>query len=163
MSSTDSDLRTRYSRRVKNKKVEKDLKADFSRRLNLVLDESPLGIPAKGQGRQTFVAKLFGVGQKAARKWLEGEGYPEMEKSIEIALRLNVALEWLLTGRGDKRMVDQSDHQLAELLNQWFQMPEPLKTELMTYSKFLIEKLKTNPIPPGASMPGEKLSVKKPH
>lgn len=129
-------------------KTRKELnqKAEFSRRLNEALDESPLHIPAKGDGRQTVVAKLFGVGQKAARKWLEGEGFPELEKAIEIAIRLSITVEWLLTGRGEKRVSDKSDVFLAELLNTWFSMPSPTRTELLSYGKFLLNKSKEQPV-----------------
>lgn len=115
-------------------------KIQFARRLNEVMDESPLGIPAKGAGRQIVVAKMFGVGQKAARKWMEGEGFPEMEKCIQIAKKLGVSLEWLLTGRGDKRVMDGSDFNLSRLLGLWFQMSESLQMDVLNYSSFILEK-----------------------
>jgi transcriptional regulator with XRE-family HTH domain len=76
-------------------------KSAFSSRLNEALDDA--GVPPKFDGRQVAVAKMFGVSQKGARKWLEGEGLPTLEKCIEIATRLNVHVEWLATGRGPKR------------------------------------------------------------
>lgn len=119
-------------------------KLQFSLRLNEVMDESPLGIPVKGSGRQMVVAKMFGVGQKAARKWMEGEGFPEMEKCIQIAKKLNVSLEWLLTGRGDKRVLDNSDLVLSQFLALWFQMSKPLQIDILHYSSFLIEKTRVS-------------------
>lgn len=77
-------------------------KIAFAHRLNEALSEA--GVPAKFEGRQVVVAQMFGVTQKGARKWLEGEGMPTLEKSIEIAKRLGVAIEWLLTGRGARRV-----------------------------------------------------------
>lgn len=139
------------------------IKEQFAERLNRVLDESPLNVPVKGDGRQVFVAKLFRVNQKAARKWLEGDGFPKLEKCIEISLRLDVAIEWLLTGRGDMRMIDKSDKQLAELLNQWFQMPEELRVEVVNYSKFLVGKITTDQLPPGKSPDTGPGSTKKTH
>ncbi|HKJ87575.1 MAG TPA: helix-turn-helix transcriptional regulator, partial [Gammaproteobacteria bacterium] len=75
--------------------IERD---QFSERLNEALDSA--GIPAKGKGRQTKVGKMFGVSQKGARKWLEGEAIPATARIREMAARLNVSAEWLLTGHG---------------------------------------------------------------
>ncbi|MGL4526325.1 MAG: hypothetical protein ACRCUC_05050 [Aestuariivirga sp.] len=49
------------------------------------------------------MARIFGVTPNAARKWLLGEGYPEMEVAVKIATWADVTIEWLLTGRGSKR------------------------------------------------------------
>lgn len=81
---------------------ERDIKREFAARLNQVCDE--LGIPPKFKNRQAQVGKLFGVSQEGARKWLEAEGLPKFDTCIAMALRFNVAVEWLLTGRGAKRV-----------------------------------------------------------
>lgn len=84
-------------------------KVEFSKRLNMALDA--FGVPPKGKGRQTQTAKIFGVGQKGARKWLEGEGFPSSEKMAEIASRLGVRLDWLASGRGEMYSAEfKSDH-----------------------------------------------------
>lgn len=72
--------------------------AEFSKRLNLVADQN--GMPAKGSGRQGAMAALFGVSQKGARKWLEGEAIPKLSRLNEIAKHFGVNSEWLLSGRG---------------------------------------------------------------
>ena len=128
-----------------------DERIEFSRRLNEALDESPLGVPIKGDGRQIFVSRLFEVDQKGARKWLEGEGFPKLERCIIISKKLNVSVEWLLTGRGNKRMVDPADIQLATLLNDYYQLPTELKTELSQYAAYILSKYKsasTSTVPP---------------
>jgi len=76
-------------------------KAAFSARLNQVLDEA--GIAPKGQGRQIQVARMFGVSQKGARKWLEGEAIPTTARLTLVTAQLHVSIEWLLTGRGPMR------------------------------------------------------------
>ena len=43
---------------------------------------------------------MFGVTQKAARKWLVGEGYPDTAKGIQIATQANISFDWFMTGRG---------------------------------------------------------------
>ena len=76
--------------------VTDDEREAFSRRLNGLLDT--LGVPAKGRGRQGLVGTMFGVSQKGARKWLEGEAMPSTTRLPEIARRLHTTTEYLLTG-----------------------------------------------------------------
>jgi len=76
-----------------------DHKLGFASRLNEVCQD--MGLPE--HGRQTELAKVFHVGPKAARKWLVGEGYPEMDLCISIAKWANVSFNWLMAGTGPKR------------------------------------------------------------
>lgn len=75
-----------------------DSKIAFATRLNHALDLNQ--VPPKGKGRQLTVAKMFGVSQKGASKWLEGQAYPDLQKIAVIANRLNVNIEWLTYGTG---------------------------------------------------------------
>lgn len=70
----------------------------FAQRLNTALDRA--GVAPKNQGRQVIVGRMFGVTQKAARKWLEAEGLPDPKKWDRIASALNVRPDWLFYGRG---------------------------------------------------------------
>lgn len=71
---------------------------DFARRLNMACDHGNL--PPKGYGRQVTLAKLAGVGQKGARKWLEGEAFPRVWRLEQLAKKLGVRSQWLMTGEG---------------------------------------------------------------
>lgn len=153
MSSTESYPQFRYRGIVKKIKRLTSERTAFAQRLNQALNESSEQIPQEGKGRQSVVGQLFGVDQKAARKWLKGEGFPTLEKCTDIAKRLNVSMEWLLTGRGDKRIMDNLNAQLAELLNVYWQLPNQLQGDLMTYARFLLE---TKNRPPAASQAFEK-------
>lgn len=42
--------------------------------------------------------QAFNVSQKAARKWLEGEGFPKTERILQIARKLGASENWLLNG-----------------------------------------------------------------
>jgi hypothetical protein len=83
-------------------KEENRIRREFSARLNEALDD--MGIPTKDKGRQTTAGRLFGVSQKGARKWLEGEGLPHTKRIPKIAAKVNVRQEWLLFGLGPKRL-----------------------------------------------------------
>ncbi len=80
--------------------AKKDEKLEFSRRLHEACDSA--GIPS-GRGRRVELAKMFRVSGEAARKWLSGESIPDTKRLPEIARRLNVRGEWLLTGQGPMR------------------------------------------------------------
>jgi transcriptional regulator with XRE-family HTH domain len=71
----------------------------FAARLNEVCDDMKLPL----HGRQTLLAKKFGVTQGATKKWLTGEGYPTMDKLIAICEWSDVNINWLTMGRGPKR------------------------------------------------------------
>lgn len=73
----------------------KDERLEFSRRFVLALGRRglPLG--------QDAVGKLFGVSGPGARKWLKGEAIPNTKRIAEMADRLGVNGEWLLTGKGE--------------------------------------------------------------
>lgn len=73
---------------------------DFARRLNEALDD--LGVVI-GEGRQAQVARMFNVKPPAARKWLLGEGLPEVTKIPGMATKLDVNFSWLLYGIGPKK------------------------------------------------------------
>ena len=76
--------------------------ADFSRRMHQICNDKKLPL----HGRQTELARLFGVSQKGARKWLEAEAFPRWEHVIKITEWAGVTVEWLMSGRGPKTMSD---------------------------------------------------------
>lgn len=55
----------------------------------------------------------MGLSQQAARKWLEGEGMPELVRLIELAKHFKCHVEWLAAGRGprDLQLADPHPHQ----------------------------------------------------
>jgi transcriptional regulator with XRE-family HTH domain len=69
---------------------------------------------------QVAAAKLGRVTQPAARKWAEG-GLPDVDKIIDIAQRLDVSIDWLLTGDGPKKppKYSASDPHFQQMLDIW--------------------------------------------
>lgn len=113
-----------------------DIKAEFAIRLNELCDDKKL--PAKYAGRQTALALQFGLSQKGARKWLEGESMPTMETSVKIAIWGECAIEWLLTGRGRKEL-DLSKKigiptDILPLVENWARLPDGWKHYLFMKS-----------------------------
>ncbi len=102
--------------------------------MNIVADI--LGIPPKGNNRQTLLGKMFNVSQESARKWLTGESIPQTEKCIEIAKKAKVGFEWLMTGRG----IEIYDHSPeAKVLMAMQNMDEATKYQVVKISNTLAE------------------------
>ena len=72
---------------------------EFAARLNAVLDTAY--VPRKGAGRQAAVARVMGVSVRGARRWIEGDAYPQPDKFLELAARYGTTVDWLLGGHGE--------------------------------------------------------------
>lgn len=101
--------------------VDVDEKKSFAERLNIALDNA--GIPQKGKGRQLQLAALFGVSQESARKWLAGKSFPDTKRIPEIAKRLNVNVQWLLSGIGHINPAAIVKDLSSELSSSWIKVP----------------------------------------
>jgi Helix-turn-helix len=71
----------------------------FVKRLSEVLTEQG----REERGRPKYVADICGVKKQSGQKWLAGISLPTMDHAIQIAEKLGVCVEWLLTGRGPKK------------------------------------------------------------
>lgn len=93
-----------------------DERMAFASRLNEICDD--MSVPPKGRGRQTVLKKVVDLSQNAVLKWLEGNGYPSMENARQLAVWADVQIEWLLTGRGPKRLTYSSLPNLDEAVGE---------------------------------------------
>lgn len=68
---------------------------EFAKNLNLALDQ--LNWPERGRiarlGRE-----MGGLAPASVRKWLNGEGLPEVKRLGELSQLVNQSVQWLLTG-----------------------------------------------------------------
>lgn len=85
--------------------------AEFARRLNHLCDEA--GIPPKHQGRQTKLAQLLKITQRATRRWLEGLGMPSRHQLRKLATLFRCNTAWLESGEGEKRPTGMSAPTIA--------------------------------------------------
>lgn len=112
-----------------------DVKCAFAMRLDEVCDD--LELPRTG--RQTAMARRFGVTAGAARKWLLGVGMPELDKAIEIANAARVNVTWLLQGTGPKRG-DEVDTTPGELIDAVQRLPDPDGQQVFDFIRYKIER-----------------------
>lgn len=114
-----------------------DLREQFARRMHEVCDE--LGIPP-GRGRQTTLGKRFGVTPKAARKWLEGLGYPDLDKALRIAQEAGVSALWLLQGVGPK-YVAEARNQMAQRVGDIVDsLPPDERQQAIDFIRYKVER-----------------------
>ncbi len=104
----------------------------FARRLQQAIDESDLmGVP------QGAVGKEFGVKGASVSYWLGAKKMPDMGHAIIVARRLNVAVEWLLTGRGTMRITEGASRQSLALIGTFERLSPRGKGELLGYASFV--------------------------
>lgn len=108
------------------------VKEEFASRLNLAMDEQ--GYPVRGRAR--VLSKEFGVSDKGAGKWINGEAIPETSKIPLIAAFLGINAEWLLSGVGEMRPLSQTQRMGDMVQSQAGQSQgqiqgEPWKSHLM--------------------------------
>lgn len=85
------------------------------------------------EDQQTVVAKLIKIKQPSVWEWTDG-GEPSMKNARLLALALNVCVDWLLTGRGDKHPIP-SDPEAQELWELWCRVPG-IREKVLAFAKF---------------------------
>ena len=90
-------------------------------------------------GRQSALAKRFGVSQQAAKKWLDGYSFPELEKALAIARWAQVNVTWLLQGDGPKYLtrIDTRALILSEAIDN---LPLESKLSVIDFIHYKIER-----------------------
>lgn len=90
-------------------------------------------------GRQTMLAKRFGVTQGATKKWLNGEGFPNMDKIVAICEWADVNVNWLVMGTGPKKTggADIKTVVLGEALQA---LPDQDRQQVMDFIGYKIER-----------------------
>lgn len=71
-------------------------KLDFSRRLHQVLDD--MGWPQRGRIAMLKRSLREDLTENSVRKWLRGEGLPEVKRLGELSRITGKSVQWLLTG-----------------------------------------------------------------
>jgi len=96
--------------------VKPDLKImmDFSDRFSRLVEDHA----DDGHLNQNEVGKLFGVSGPMVHKWRRAKSMPKMANACLIALRYQVAVEWLMTGRGDKVIKQDGESEIISILRE---------------------------------------------
>jgi transcriptional regulator with XRE-family HTH domain len=107
----------------------------FAQRLHEICEDRKL----PQRGRQTALAKRFGVSYQAVKKWLDGVGYPNTDLVVSIAEWGEVNVNWLLQGIGPKRgeRIDSSKLAIAEGIAE---LPLDDRQQVLDFIRYKFEK-----------------------
>lgn len=123
---------------MKEKDLEEAVHPGFRDRFNDALNEYTQAAELKIT--QESVGELFSVTGVGARHWMQGEKLPGMANAVKISGILGVCVEWLLTGRGQKRPSAGGDGYLEELNAAYLDFSTTERTETLGYIAFLYSK-----------------------
>jgi transcriptional regulator with XRE-family HTH domain len=85
------------------------------------------GLPAT----QKYLAeRMLGISQASVAEWNRPDGSPTMARAREIAEKLDICVEWLLTERGSKRP-KPDDEQASRLWELWPRLDLGTRGELI--------------------------------
>lgn len=85
---------------------------------------------------QTKAGKLIGLSQNAGFKWQHGT-LPEPKHLVALAVKLEVAREWLESGRGPKYCAAPEDLLTAEIFKAVTRLEETQRMELLRYAQYI--------------------------
>lgn len=85
---------------------------------------------------------MVGVSKQAVSQWKRGDAIPGIYTAIEVAKKLEIALDWLLTGRGPMRIEEKKMDPNTQLLVVAFEnLPFEGKKEVLGYMAYVLERL----------------------
>lgn len=108
----------------------------FAERINEICEDKNL--PARG--RQTRLGKEFNLTPNAARKWLLGEGMPELPMAVRIANWAGVNVQWLLQGTLPKSQAPTTVAAALILEEALRELPPEVARDLLDYIAYKITK-----------------------
>lgn len=82
---------------------------DIGDRLNQALEDAGY-TKARHSNLTETLSNKFGVKYATISDWRKGKKCPTMKNAIDISKKLDICVEWLLTGRGRKRPGDPEPH-----------------------------------------------------
>lgn len=115
---------------------------EFASRLKAAVEK------AKLSGNQNQIGGQFGITGAFYGQMLKGRKLPGMDTAIDMAIRLNVSIEWLLTGRGQMEFLGWSDPIEREFLLLLRELPSEFREEflrLLQASARLQEPMRKDP------------------
>jgi hypothetical protein len=87
---------------------------------------------------QAGVAKFLGIKQPSISDWNKPDGYPTIANAIKLANHANVSVEWLLTGRGQRRLPPK-DRAAEQLWQVWKNLQPIEQGQLLGVAKGFLE------------------------
>lgn len=102
-------------------------------------EKFPERFPTPSSVTQKAAGKLIGKSQNAGFKWKHGI-LPERKHMAELAVQLDVAVEWLETGRGPKFVPAANDPVSAEIFRLVADADELRKMEFLNFLQYVSDR-----------------------
>jgi transcriptional regulator with XRE-family HTH domain len=109
-----------------------DIKSDFAGRLVLALDAK--GVRPIDAERKRYLSKLLNLSERQIGYYLKGQKMPTLDGAIDLALKLGVSAEWLMSGRGLMRPLSPEE---AAHINQVRDLPEEDRERVYRISRHI--------------------------
>lgn len=84
---------------------------------------------------QLAMKQKLGVGQSDLSRYKSGDRTPTLRQAIQLAEKMDVSVEWLLTGRGPRIPLPEVPESLEELALIWPKLTPKMQNEITGYAK----------------------------
>lgn len=131
----DNAIGPSYGRLFHNRPMAKRSERSFlDRALEALAEKYP-----RERATQTRLAQLAGVKQPSVHEWGDKDRAPAIPNAVDLAMKLDVCVEWLYTERGPKRPAGGAvvDEHLTPILEAWPKLDPALKRQIARYADFV--------------------------
>lgn len=102
---------------------------------------------------QEDIATEVGVGQTAVSGWKTGDKEPSIKNAKALALKADICVEFLYSGRGPKRPWGDVTTPLGKLVEVWEHLTDAEQGQLLAYAELLNKAGEKPDGTPGSSRP----------
>lgn len=113
-----------------------DPKTPYERILARMHQKWPKRWPEGKKIPERAVAELAGISQPSVHKWKNG-GEIDLGNARTVATKLDICMEWLLTGRGDQFPLTSPSPMIQEIIQAAVDLHDTQRMELVKYARYL--------------------------
>jgi hypothetical protein len=107
---------------------------------------------------QTECAKLLDIKQPSVWEWANSNGSPSIDNAITLAKKLNVCVEWILTGGGPKRPGPPMEPAAQALWDVWGRIPPEDRPQVVGFAEAKARPSQAKPTPAPRSAPKRRIA-----
>lgn len=97
----------------------------------------------KGHGKQSSIARTYGLKQPSTKKWFDGDTIPDFAICVDLCKKAKVHYEWFMTGRGTKYIGEykSGDARIDHVIQVMQDMPEYKSNQIIKIIDTLAEPI----------------------
>lgn len=93
---------------------------------------------------QVAIAGILGIKQASVSEWKHAS--PKLEHAAQLAMRLNICVEWIYSERGPKRPGPPAEIAAHKLWDLWGRLDDDMKQRVIGYASGQIEQPESTPV-----------------